>query len=58
MTDKLNDFFEQRPAVTVVGFARECGVSHQYIDYIRLGKSKPSEKLRVKIIEVMQKYGY
>jgi DNA-binding LacI/PurR family transcriptional regulator len=58
MRDKLKRFLELRPAINVAEFAREVGVSRQFIDYILIGKNNPSEDTAKSIVRVMRKYGY
>jgi DNA-binding LacI/PurR family transcriptional regulator len=55
---ELNRFIGERSAINVAAFARECGCSRQMIDYILIGKYKPSPSLRERILKTMKHYGY
>jgi predicted transcriptional regulator len=58
MKDTINKFLKDRPACTIKGIAREVGVSHQAIDYIRKGVHNASPGLQNKLNETFKKYGW
>jgi hypothetical protein len=58
LAQTLNDFFEKRPAVTVLGFSREVGCCRYTIDLIRKEQIGASKDMRNRIMWTMEKYGY
>jgi DNA-binding XRE family transcriptional regulator len=55
---ELIEFLQDHKSINIASFAREVGCSRQMIDYILIGKYKPKEYLRIKIMQVMVHYGY
>lgn len=54
----IQQFFEQRPALSKRALAKEIGISRQYLDYI-LNEDRPlTEATRAKMKPVLEKYGY
>jgi plasmid maintenance system antidote protein VapI len=58
LTNTMNSFFAQRPAVTVAGFANEVGCCRYTINLIRNGKVGVSNEMLERMIAIMNKYGY
>jgi plasmid maintenance system antidote protein VapI len=58
LTNTMNDFFTQRPAVTAAGFASEVGCCRYTINLIRNGKVGVSDEMLERMIAIMNKYGY
>jgi hypothetical protein len=56
--DQLEQFFEERPAINKSVFAKECGISRQYLLMILDHKRPLTEQTAGKILPVMKKYGW
>ena len=54
----LSQFFDNRPALKKVKFAREAGVSVRLLDYILEGKRNLTPATAEKIRPVMARYGW
>lgn len=57
-TNKLLQFFENRPQLSAHGFAKEVGISPRLMAYILKGERPLTEKTVKKILPILIKYGY
>lgn len=54
----LIEFLNDRPAVSVSGFAKECGISHSLLKFIISGDRSLTDSAWSSIEHAMYKYGY
>ncbi|MCH8568739.1 MAG: hypothetical protein LAT67_10765 [Balneolales bacterium] len=57
-TKQLEKFFEERPAINKTVFAKECGISRQYLLLLLKGERPFTESVTEKLREQIRKYGY
>ena len=57
-TEKLKQFFSERPQLSAFGFAKESGISPRMMDYMLKGERGLTERTIKKLLPVMVKYGF
>ena len=55
---QLEQFFEERPAINKSEFAKECGITRQYLLMILNHQRPLTEQTVEKLLPVMKRYGW
>jgi len=50
--------FLVRPGINIAGICKEAGIAQQYLNRCRLVKKLPGEKVMVRLLPIVKKYGF
>lgn len=57
-TEKLKEFFKDRPSLAPSAIGKEAGMSSRIIAYVLIGEVNLTSKIEKKLLPVLKKYGY